>query len=72
MDTFKKRDHGGLLFIDLRDEYGITQIVVDKNNKVFSSLEHLRVESVVKVSEKLYLEAMKRKIKKLLLEISRF
>ena len=45
-----KRDHGGLLFIDLRDEYGITQIVVDKNNKVFSSLEHIRLESVVKVS----------------------
>ena len=47
-----KRDHGGLLFIDLRDQFGITQIVIDKNNSVFVMLEHLRVESVVTVSGK--------------------
>ncbi len=47
-----KRDHGGLLFIDLRDQFGITQIVIDKNNSVFVTLEHLRVESVVTVSGK--------------------
>ena len=47
-----KRDHGGLLFIDLRDQFGITQIVIDKNNKIFTLLEHLRVESVVTVSGK--------------------
>ncbi len=47
-----KRDHGALLFIDLRDQFGITQIVIDKNNSVFVTLEHLRVESVVTVSGK--------------------
>ena len=45
-----KRDHGSLLFIDLRDQYGITQIVVDKNNKIFSLLEHIKVESVITVT----------------------
>ena len=54
-----KRDHGGLLFIDLRDQFGITQIVIDKNNSVFVTLEHLRVESVVTVSGKVVAEAMK-------------
>ncbi len=42
-----KRDHGGLLFIDLRDYFGITQSVIDKNHSEFSKLEHLRIESVV-------------------------
>ncbi len=48
----KKRDHGNLLFIDLRDNYGITQCVVDKNNKNFSELEKLQLESVIKVEGK--------------------
>ncbi len=47
-----KRDHGSLLFIDLRDEYGITQIVIDKNNNIFTTLEHIKVESVITVSGK--------------------
>ena len=45
----KKRDHGNLLFIDLRDNYGITQCVVDKNNKSFSSLEKLTLETVINI-----------------------
>lgn len=42
-----KRDHGGLLFVDLRDHYGITQCVVDCNEPTFKILDGLRVESVV-------------------------
>ena len=60
-----KRDHGGLLFIDLRDQYGITQIVVDKNNKEFSLLEHLRLESVVKVSGEVISRSKETKNKKI-------
>ena len=48
----KKRDHGNLLFIDLRDNYGITQCVVEKNNKNFFELEKLQLESVIKVEGK--------------------
>ncbi len=60
-----KRDHGGLLFIDLRDQYGITQIVVDKNNTVFSLLEHIRLESVVKVSGEVISRSKETKNKKI-------
>ncbi len=35
----KKRDHGNLLFIDLIDNYGLTQCVIDKSNKIFNDLE---------------------------------
>jgi len=48
----KKRDHGNLLFIDLRDNYGITQCVVDKSNKFFKDLEKIQLESVIKISGK--------------------
>jgi aspartyl-tRNA synthetase len=43
----RKRDHGGLLFIDLRDHYGLTQCVVTPSNANFGRLERIRVESVV-------------------------
>jgi aspartyl-tRNA synthetase len=43
----RKRDHGGLLFIDLRDHYGLTQCVVTPSNPHFGRLERLRVETVV-------------------------
>ena len=46
----KKRDHGNLLFIDLRDNFGITQCVIEKNNKYFKELEKIQLESVVKIS----------------------
>ena len=45
----KKRDHGGLLFIDLRDHYGLTQCVFDSNIKDFEIIESLKLESVLKV-----------------------
>ena len=45
----KKRDHGNLLFIDLRDNYGVTQCVIDKNNKDFIKLEKVQLESVIKI-----------------------
>ncbi len=48
----KKRDHGNLLFIDLRDNYGVTQCVIDKSNKHFKELEKIQLESVVKINGK--------------------
>ena len=45
----RKRDHGNLLFIDLRDHFGVTQCVIENNNKNFKILENLRSESVIKV-----------------------
>ena len=45
----RKRDHGNLLFVDLRDHYGLTQIVSDVADEAFKSLEGLRVESVITV-----------------------
>jgi len=45
----KKRDHGNLLFIDLRDNYGITQCIIDKSKKSFKELEKLQLETVIKI-----------------------
>jgi len=45
----KKRDHGNLLFIDLRDNYGITQCIIDKENPSFSKLENIQLETVVRI-----------------------
>ena len=46
----KKRDHGNLLFIDLRDNYGITQCTVQKDNTSFEVLEKLRLETVIRIN----------------------
>ena len=48
----KKRDHGNLLFIDLRDNYGITQCIIDKSNSSFKELEKIQLESVIKINGK--------------------
>ena len=48
----KKRDHGNLLFIDLRDNYGMTQCIIDKSNENFKSLEKIQLESVIKIKGK--------------------
>src|SRR5215212_2675551 len=46
------RDHGGLLFIDLRDHYGITQVVADPDSPAFKNAEQLRAEWVIRVDGK--------------------
>ncbi|GAB4356915.1 MAG: aspartate--tRNA ligase [Kiloniellaceae bacterium] len=46
----RKRDHGQLLFVDLRDTYGITQCVIDVSSPLFAQLESARVESVITVT----------------------
>src|SRR3954471_24725804 len=45
----RKRDHGGVLFIDLRDHHGITQVVADADSPALPVLESIRVESVVTI-----------------------
>ena len=52
----RKRDHGNLLFIDLRDHFGLTQCVVENNNKFFKLLEKIRPESVISVTGKVLKE----------------
>src|SRR5213076_623119 len=43
----RKRDHGQLLFVDLRDHYGIAQCVIDVSSPLFRDVDGLRLESVV-------------------------
>src|SRR6188768_2360516 len=46
----RKRDHGGVLFIDLRDHYGLTQVVCAAGGEALKVLEHQRAESVVTIT----------------------
>lgn len=46
----RKRDHGGVIFIDMRDHYGLTQVVVNPDAPFFSEAEHVRNESVITVT----------------------
>jgi aspartyl-tRNA synthetase len=48
----RKRDHGGLLFIDLRDHYGLTQLVVEPESADFAIAERVRAESVIRIEGK--------------------
>ncbi|MCA6286297.1 aspartate--tRNA ligase [Phenylobacterium sp.] len=45
----RKRDHGGLVFVDLRDHYGLTQLVFAPETPGFATIERLRAESVIRV-----------------------
>jgi aspartyl-tRNA synthetase len=48
----KKRDHGNLLFLDLRDNFGITQCVIDNTHQSFKELEKIPLETVIKITGK--------------------
>jgi len=53
----KKRDHGNLLFLDLRDNYGVTQCVIENSHKKFKELEKLSLESVIKIDGKVLIRS---------------
>ena len=55
----RKRDHGNLLFVDLRDHYGITQIVADQADPYFAVLEETSLESVICVTGKVVARTQK-------------
>ena len=46
----KKRDHGNLLFLDLRDNFGTTQCIIEKDKPFFNELEKIQLESVIKIN----------------------
>ncbi|MCK5444840.1 MAG: aspartate--tRNA ligase, partial [Rhodospirillaceae bacterium] len=53
----RKRDHGNLLFVDLRDHYGLTQTVIDSSSPLFEAMEKARPESVVTVTGRVVLRS---------------
>ncbi|OVE75358.1 aspartate--tRNA ligase [bacterium E08(2017)] len=48
--VYRKRDHGGVLFFDLRDHYGVTQVVIQPDRDFFDKCQHIRPESVLTVT----------------------
>jgi aspartyl-tRNA synthetase len=50
--VYRVRDHGKLLFIDLRDHYGVTQVVVDKDSTAFALVQSVKLETVIRVDGK--------------------
>ncbi len=54
----RKRDHGGLMFIDLRDHYGVTQLVLSPETPGFATAERLRAESVVRIDGEVVARAL--------------
>lgn len=48
--VYRVRDHGKLLFVDLRDHFGVTQVVIDKDSEAFQVVQAVRLESVIKVT----------------------
>ena len=48
--VFRKRDHGSLLFVDLRDHYGITQVVIQPDREFFGACQQIKLESVITVT----------------------
>ena len=48
----KRRDHGNLLFLDLRDHYGLTQLVIDEGKTIFKDIEKLPLETVIQIEGK--------------------
>lgn len=48
--VFRKRDHGSLLFVDLRDHYGVTQVVIHPDRDFFDACQHLKLETVITVT----------------------
>ena len=52
-----RRDHGGVIFIDLRDQSGFSQIVIDQKSVIFKKIENLRLESVISIKGKVILRS---------------
>ena len=61
----RKRDHGQLIFIDLRDHFGLTQVVVDSTNENFKTIENISLESVITITGKVIERSLETKNKNL-------